>query len=131
MHIDSVLSSNIQFADWMAACVSRALEHQLLSESRHGSVVVSDLLKEVRNGSVWTYESMIHLRHRVVDDLNRAEIFGRSRPLFPKPEGHLVNEHLDAAVVEKMRGIAEAAARQNRGRSGKPGQGPTAAQDGG
>lgn len=114
MHIDSVLSSNIQFADWVAACVSRALENQLLAESRHGSVILSDILREVRSGSMWTYESKIHLRHRGVADLCRAEIFSKARPLFPRPEGHLVNEHLDPAVVEKMRGIAEASMRQAR-----------------
>ena len=116
MHIDSVLSSNIQFADWVAACTSRALEYQLLTESRHGSVALSDTLREVRAGSVWTYESKVHLRHRAVADLCRAEIFDKTRPLFPQPEGHLVNEHLDPAVVEKMRGIAEAAVRRSRGR---------------
>lgn len=114
MHIDSVLSSNIQFADWVAACTSRALEYQLLTESRHGSVILSDTLREVRAGSAWTYESKVHLRHRAVDDLCRAEIFSRARPLFPRPDGHLVNEHVDPAVVEKMRGIAETAARQPR-----------------
>lgn len=116
MHIDSVLSSNIQFADWVAACTSRALEYQLLTESRHGSVVLSDALREIRAGSAWTYESKVHLRHRAVADLCRAEIFGKERPLFPRPDGHLVHEHLDPAVVEKMRGIAEAATRQPRGR---------------
>ncbi len=34
MHIDSVLSSNIQFSDWIAACVTRAIrvpDHQGIS----------------------------------------------------------------------------------------------------
>jgi len=117
MHIDSVLSSNIQFADWIAACVSRALEHQLLTESRHGSVALSDALREVRAGTMWTYESKVHLRHRVVADLCRDEIFSKTRPLFPRPEGHLVQEHLDPETVEKIRGVAEAAARGARDRS--------------
>lgn len=30
MHIDSVLSSNIQFADWVAACVNRCIDFQLI-----------------------------------------------------------------------------------------------------
>jgi len=33
MHVDSVLSSNIQFADWVAACVTHAIEYQVIKES--------------------------------------------------------------------------------------------------
>ena len=118
MHIDSVLSSNIQFADWVAACVSRALEHQLLTESRHGRVALSDALREVRAGAGWTYESKVHLRHRAVADLCREEIFRKARPLFPQPDGHLVQEHVDPELVEKMRGVAEAARRRGPRRGG-------------
>ncbi|MGC0367311.1 hypothetical protein ABH922_005363 [Rhodococcus sp. 27YEA15] len=35
MHIDSVLSSNIQFSDWIAACVTRAIDYQLIQDSRY------------------------------------------------------------------------------------------------
>lgn len=35
MHIDSALSSNIQFADWIAASVSRAIDYQLERGSRY------------------------------------------------------------------------------------------------
>ncbi|NLT30538.1 MAG: DUF3800 domain-containing protein, partial [Propionibacterium sp.] len=35
MHIDSELSSNIQFADWVAAIVSRALDYQLIRETKY------------------------------------------------------------------------------------------------
>jgi hypothetical protein len=33
MHVDSQLSSNVQFADWVAACVTRAVEYQLIKDS--------------------------------------------------------------------------------------------------
>lgn len=35
MHIDSKLSANIQFADWVAACVTRAIDYQLVRTSHH------------------------------------------------------------------------------------------------
>ncbi|MFT4235708.1 MAG: DUF3800 domain-containing protein [Microbacterium sp.] len=38
MHIDSAVSVNIQFADWVAACISRALDYQLrLRDAYYGT----------------------------------------------------------------------------------------------
>ena len=48
MHVDSALSSTIQFADWVAAFVSRALDYQLLVDSPHGWVVTTKWLDYAR-----------------------------------------------------------------------------------
>jgi hypothetical protein len=45
MHIDSVLSSNIQFADWVAACVTRAIEYQLIRDSPYEWVTTTPMLR--------------------------------------------------------------------------------------
>ncbi|MGK2349220.1 DUF3800 domain-containing protein [Actinomyces sp. W5033] len=105
MHIDSVLSSSIQFADWVAACVSRAVDYQLVRTSRHRWVVETDLLGELRGS--FTYESKVHLHERAVDDILHSELFERRRRLFPTPKGQCVGLSIDPDVARKMRGIAE------------------------
>lgn len=61
MHVDSKLSANVQFADWVAASVRRAFEYQLLEESRFDWVptAFADLMR-----GVLTNESKLYLDHR-------------------------------------------------------------------
>ena len=105
MHIDSVLSSNIQFADWVAACVTRGIDYQLVRTSRHRWIVDVDLLKDL--SGAFTYESKLHLYKRSVDDIVHSRLFSRYRSLYPQPVGQHVGESIDPDVARKMRGIAE------------------------
>ena len=105
MHIDSVLSSNIQFADWVAACFTRGIDYQLVRTSRHRWIVDVDLLKDL--SGAFTYESKLHLYKRSVDDIVHSRLFSRYRSLYPQPVGQHVGESIDPDVARKMRGIAE------------------------
>lgn len=106
MHMDSVLSANVQFADWVAAAVSRAIDYQLVDESKHSWVVEDGRFKQLAGS--FTYESKLHLHRRSLDDLMHSQIFNRYRPLYPKAAGHLVGQHVEPAIAEKMRRIAGA-----------------------
>lgn len=59
MHVDSQLSANIQFADWIAACVSRAIEYQLVADSPYGWITDKHKLRSPRGA--FTHESKLHL----------------------------------------------------------------------
>lgn len=108
MHIDSAVSSNIQFADWIAACVSRAIDYQLVDGSAHAWVAGSTV--DAVRGS-FTHESKVHLWHRSVDDLHHSSIFRRERPLFPTTNGTRVSASVDPAIVRKVKAAAEKAHR--------------------
>lgn len=105
MHVDSQLSANIQFADWVAACVSRAIDYQLIQSSRYQWVTDETKLTQIRGS--FTHESKLHLHHRSVEDFNHSEVFNRTRRMYPKPDGQLVAAWLDPAAGRKMRAIAE------------------------
>ncbi|TDQ01918.1 MULTISPECIES: DUF3800 domain-containing protein [unclassified Leifsonia] len=107
MHVDSVLSSNIQFADWVAACVSRAIDYQLISDSPYTWVTDRKALPSVRGA--FTHESKVHLWHRSVPDVNHSDVFKSQRVLHPKPSGHLVSSGVDPAIWRRMKGAAERA----------------------
>ena len=113
MHIDSVLSSNIQFADWIAACATRAIDYQLIRDSPYEWVASSDKLGGVRGAFTW--QSKLHLWHRDVGDMNHSEIFRAARPLYPQASGHLVGDGMDPAALRRLRAVAEKAA-PRRGR---------------
>lgn len=82
MHVDSLLSSNVQFADWVAACVTRAIEFQLLHGSPYGWVTTAKELSALKGA--FTLESKLHLAsHRSIADFHHSEILRRERPLFP------------------------------------------------
>nr|WP_227659106.1 MULTISPECIES: DUF3800 domain-containing protein [unclassified Corynebacterium] len=80
MHIDSQLSANIQFADWIAALTKRAIEYQLVQGSRYSWIAKSSLSKVTRG--VFTYESKLHLHKRVVDDINHSNILSSHQPVL-------------------------------------------------
>ena len=114
MHIDSKLSANIQFADWIAACVTRAIDYQLVRTSRHQWVTDDKLFSSL--GGAFTYESKLHLYNRSLTDIHHSRLFDRSRPLYPRPDGQLLGSSIDPDVARKMRGIAESGRRRSAGR---------------
>lgn len=107
MHVDSVLSANIQFADWVAACVSRAIDYQLLDDSAYRWVAEPRRLPTVRGS--FTLESKLHLWQRSVSDLNHSEIFRTERAVHPTAAGQLLGHGLDPSVFRKIKAAAERA----------------------
>lgn len=104
MHIDSALSSNIQFADWVAARVTRAIDYQLIKDSRYRWVAADRALSAV-HGS-FTHESKVHLWHRALSDLSHSSIVRPRRPLHPTIEGQTVGD-VDPTVFRRMKAAAE------------------------
>lgn len=108
MHVDSKLSGNIQFADWVAACVTRAIDYQLIAGSRYRWITDDSALSSLRGA--FTHESKLHFWHRSLDDLHHSQIFNRHRPVHPVANGHLLGEeHFDyfrriKAAAERARG---------------------------
>lgn len=107
MHVDSQLSANIQFADWIAACVSRAIAYQLVEDSPYEWVTDRHKLKSPFGA--FTHESKLHLWQRAADDLHHSEIFRRERVLHPIPQGQLFANSADPRIFHKMKAAAERA----------------------
>ncbi len=82
MHIDSKLSSNIQFADWIAALIARTIDHQLVDDSRYHWIAEYPPLGKVTKRA-FTYESKLHFYQRSIDDLVHSNIFDTCRPIQP------------------------------------------------
>jgi len=80
MHIDSKLSSNIQFADWVCALVKRAIEYQLVEDSRYNWIPDAGQLAAARGA--FTYDSKLHLFQRDTPDLHHSEIMNKERPVI-------------------------------------------------
>lgn len=106
MHIDSELSTNIQFADWTAAAVSRGLNYQLIKASKYRDTATRFYLPTQR---AFTHESKLHWNHRSLKDLNKEEIFARHRPLHIPSSGHRLSD--DPAIASKLRSVHEASKR--------------------
>jgi hypothetical protein len=87
MHVDSVLSSNIQFADWIAAALTRAIDYQLLKDSPY-DWIPTEIGPVMRSGSTITHESKLHLNQRSISDLNNWDVFKKTRPLHPEVFGN-------------------------------------------
>ncbi len=104
MHIDSAVSSNIQFADWVAACVSRAIDYQLIESSEYGWVTGSKL-HAVRG--LFTHNSKVHLWHRSIGDIHHSDLFQRERPLYPDVRGQTVGSQIPAGFLRVLRAGAE------------------------
>jgi hypothetical protein len=111
MHVDSQLSSNIQFADWVAACVTRAIEYQLIRDSPYRWVATCKELNAVRGA--FTNESKVHLWSRSLADLNHAEIFRGERPLYPRADGHLIGDR-NPEYFRRVKAAAERASARGR-----------------
>lgn len=100
MHIDSELSSNIQFADWVASLVGRAIDYQLVQSSRYQWVTENSSLGSTFGA--FTYESKLRFCNRQLPDLNHSAILKRDRVLYPQPVGHLIGES-QKAKLERVR----------------------------
>ncbi|MFY9263759.1 MAG: DUF3800 domain-containing protein [Actinomycetaceae bacterium] len=102
MHLDSSLSSNIQFADWVAGFVGRAIDYQLDQRSEFDWICNYDFVKfPQREQHPFTYESKLRLYQRSIDDLHNREIMKLERPLF----GQRYDQYTDPETVKKMRRI--------------------------
>lgn len=110
MHLDSVLSSNIQFSDWVASYVNRAIGRQLIEHSKY-KWISSTSASQVMHGS-FTHESKLHFHNRSVPDLHHSDILKPSRPLYKGAQGMSVEHRIGA---QHMRRIKAAAERQHRG----------------
>lgn len=107
MHVDSVLSANIQFADWVAACVTRAIDYQLIQDSRYGWVARTSTAGAVRGA--FTQESKLHLWNRSVPDIHHSDLFRSARSVHPEARGHLVGGSVDPVVFRRIKAAAERA----------------------
>lgn len=105
MHIDSQLSANIQFADWIAACLTRAIDYQLDYDSPYQWVTNDKNIKNVYGN--FTHESKLHLWERAVSDFHHSEIFRGLRPLYKRPHGHQVGDQLSSETLRRMKAAAE------------------------
>jgi len=113
MHVDSVLSANIQFADWVAAAVTRAIDYQLNRDSPYSWV--PGVWSHALSGA-FTFESKVHLWHRSVEDIHNSAVFERSRPLYPAAAGQRLG---DAIASDALRRIHAAAVRAEKDRKGR------------
>lgn len=104
MHVDSMLSSNIQFADWVASFVGRAIDYQLISNSKFSWIAAEDHL-DGAHGSL-TYESKLELWHRAVPPMHHSEIFHRERPLYPQVTGQSLGSAIGQDHISKIHAMA-------------------------
>ena len=107
MHIDSALSSNIQFADWVAAAVGRAMDYQLESGSRYHWI--PEALKSSMHHRI-TRESKLRFWQSSLDDLNNFDVFKSERPFIDRV-GQGITSPED---LEKLRKMKHAAAKKRR-----------------
>lgn len=103
MHIDSQLSANIQFADWIASCVGRAIDYHLIESSRYQWVTNRSILKAP--WGKFTYESKVNLLAKSLGALNHSDIFNTKRPLFPENSHNLIISRTPLEVRKKMQQI--------------------------
>lgn len=109
MHVDSALSSNIQFADWVAGALSRAIDYQLIQGSPHRWITTARELKVLRDRNTYTHESKLHLWQRACNDPCCADVAHRQRPLYPSAEGRLMVDQVGPEIFRRMKAAAERA----------------------
>lgn len=109
MHVDSKLSANVQFADWVAAAVRRAFEYQLIEDSSFDWVPTA--FEELMRRKP-TIESKLYLSHSRggVRDLHNSDIFARERPALAmsisqrlSPEDRIRMEEAEAGILAVAR----------------------------
>lgn len=103
MHVDSVLSANIQFADWIAAAITRAIDYHLIESSLY-SWIPSEL---AALRGTFTFESKIHLHQRSVEDITHSSILSTTRPLFAAVQGQRVSHTVDPGVLRRIYGASQ------------------------
>ncbi|PLA12623.1 DUF3800 domain-containing protein [Corynebacterium riegelii] len=104
MHIDSENSTNIQLADWVCAFVKRAIDNQLVKDSRYQWIPLS-VAADAANGH-FTYESKLRLYERSISDFNHSQlIYPGARPMFVNQGGYsLRDDHI--VQLERIRAAA-------------------------
>ncbi|WP_430867433.1 DUF3800 domain-containing protein [Demequina aurantiaca] len=108
MHVDSQLSANVQFADWIAAACGRAIDYQLIADSRHRWITQHKTLPSI--GGKFTGQSKLHLlSSRSVEHFNHSEIFRQQRRIHPQPQGQLVGNAVDPKIYRAMQAAADRA----------------------
>lgn len=100
MHIDSQLSANIQFADWICALVKRAIEYQLVEDSRYQWVADTQAFKSLLGG--FTHESKLQLYDRDLPDIHHSQIMKSVRPVFDV-RGNVVSSPANRNKLERVR----------------------------
>lgn len=80
MHIDSKLSSNVQFADWVCGFIRRCAEYQLIEDTRYKWIPDSQAALAARG--LFTFESKLNLCERSIDDIYHVGILDKRRPVF-------------------------------------------------
>lgn len=110
MHVDSVLSSNIQFADWVCAVATRAIDYQVIEDTRY-RWVPAQLSRSLRMN--FTHESKLHLWHKSVPDFNNSDILRSSRPLHRVVEGQTLGGQ-NAVLMTKIHEAAVRAQAANK-----------------
>ncbi len=103
MHVDSKLSTNIQFADWVCALVKRAIEYQLVDDSRYAWVVQEFAVSHPTK--IFTFESKLHLHERTIEDLNHCAILKSERPVIDS----ITQNDRNKAALERVLSAARAA----------------------
>ena len=81
MHVDSKLSADVQFADWVAAAINRAIDRQLVPDSRY--MWIPEALRRHMTGTI-TNESKLHLWQSSLSDFNHIGIFKEARPVVER-----------------------------------------------
>lgn len=107
MHVDSQLSSNIQFADWVATCITRAIDYQLIVDSKYSWITLDGKVDAVRGA--FTFNSKLHLWQRELSDLNHSQIFNRKRVVHPVAHGEILGTAENLAKLQKVKAAAERA----------------------
>lgn len=105
MHLDSILSSNIQFADWIAAYVTRAIDYQLIEDSKY-KWIANHKSSEAIRGS-FTYESKLHLHNRSLEDFHHSRILESARPVYPPSAELSIQRRIGASNMRKIKAAAE------------------------
>lgn len=110
MHLDSGVSGSIQFADWIAAAIGRAIDYQLEENSKFDWI--PDAIRSMNPAKrAFTFESKLHLFERAIEDINHSGLLNKTRHLYPPHHG----QYVDPEVGQKMNKIAYSA--RNRRRS--------------
>lgn len=107
MHIDSQLSSNIQFADWVAAFVTRAIDRQLIEDSNYMWVSSKRACGRVLGS--FTFESKLHLHHRACEDFYHSDILKPERRIYPYSEGLPLHKRIGNTQMRRIKAAAERA----------------------
>ncbi len=112
MHVDSKLSSNIQFADWIAAYFSRAIDFQLLADSPHKWALDWWHNSGLAQIQLFTKESKLRLCERSIDDLYHRDLMNHGRRVAPRADSH------PQKTIQTLQRIHAAGASMMRRRSG-------------